>query len=68
MDTELPAGVTAQFRTDGESDYVFVQNFSGIEQSVVLDGRVYTELESGEPVPAVLTLPVHGLAILKRVH
>ncbi|MNI96886.1 hypothetical protein D3C73_1554310 [compost metagenome] len=68
MDTELPAGVTAQWRTDGVNDYVFVQNFSGVEQSVVMDGRAYTELESGKAVPAVLTLPVHGLAILKRAH
>ncbi|MNI50954.1 Beta-galactosidase BglY [compost metagenome] len=68
LDTELPAGVTAKWRTDGAIDYVFVQNFSGVEQSVELDGRAYTELESGEAVPAVLTLPVHALAILKRAH
>ncbi|KWX78765.1 beta-galactosidase [Paenibacillus jilunlii] len=68
LDTELPAGVTAQLRTDGTNDYVFVQNFSGVEQSVKMDGRAYTDLESGEAVPAVLTLPVHGLAILKRTH
>ncbi|MNI96860.1 Beta-galactosidase BglY [compost metagenome] len=68
LDTEPPVGVTAQLRTDGDSDYVFVQNFSGVEQSVVMDGRNYTVLESGETVPAVLTLPVHGLAILKRAH
>ncbi|OKP70091.1 beta-galactosidase [Paenibacillus sp. P3E] len=68
LDTELPAGVTAQLRTDGDSDYIFVQNFSGVEQSIEMDARTYTVLESGEPVPAVLTLPVHGLAILKRAH
>lgn len=52
MDSELPAGVTAQLRTDGESDYVFVQNFSGSPQTVELDGAEYTDLETGLSAPA----------------
>ncbi|MEK3736932.1 beta-galactosidase [Paenibacillus sp. FSL H7-0941] len=66
MDSELPAGVTAQLRTDGESDYVFVQNFSGSPQTVELDGAEYTDLESGLSAPALLNLAVNGLAMLKR--
>jgi beta-galactosidase len=66
IDSELPEGVTAQRRTDGETDYIFVMNFSGQEQKVALDGREYTELESGESVGAVLQLPVNGIAVLKR--
>jgi beta-galactosidase len=66
MDTELPAGVTAQLRTDGESDYVFVQNFSGSPQTVELDGAEYTDLETGLSAPALLNLAVNGLAMLKR--
>lgn len=66
LDTVLPVGVTAQWRTDGESDYVFVMNFSGREQQVALDGREYTDLETGQPVGESLQLPVNGIAVLKR--
>ncbi|MEK4288223.1 MULTISPECIES: beta-galactosidase [Paenibacillus] len=66
MDSELPAGVTAQLRTDGESDYVFVQNFSGSPQTVELDGAEYTDLESGLSAPVLLNLAVNGLVMLKR--
>lgn len=59
--------MTAQLRTDGEHDYVFVQNFSGQAARVELDGRGYTDAESGEALPGpLLELPVHGFAILKR--
>ncbi|MGG4551721.1 beta-galactosidase [Paenibacillus humicus] len=64
--TELPAGVTAQVRTDGESDYVFVMNFSGQEQHVQLDDRQYVNMETGEALSGKLTLPVHGVVVLKR--
>ncbi|MCF2945382.1 beta-galactosidase [Paenibacillus tarimensis] len=66
LDSELPAGVTAQVRTDGESDYVFVMNFSGREQSVELDQQPYTNLETGETASGQLDLPVNGVAVLKR--
>ncbi|MBE1442487.1 beta-galactosidase [Paenibacillus sp. OAS669] len=66
LNTDLPRGVTAMWRTDGETDYVFVMNFSGMEQQIPLDGREYTDLESGEPAGDSLSLPVHGIAVLKR--
>ncbi|MNJ77375.1 Beta-galactosidase BglY [compost metagenome] len=58
--------MTAQVRTDGESDYVFVMNFSGQEQRVKLDNRSYTNMETGDSVSGVITLPVHGIVVLKR--
>lgn len=66
LNSELPAGVTAQLRTDGETDYIFVQNFSGTEQTVKLDNAEYTDLESGLATPAELHLTVNGLVMLKR--
>ena len=66
IDTELPAGVTAQLRTDGEHDYVFILNFSGKEATVGLDEARYTDVESGEAVTGGMSLPLHGLRILKR--
>lgn len=66
LDSELPTGVTAQLRTDGESDYIFVQNYSGSPQAVQLDGADYTDLCSGTSAPSVLNLAVNDLAMLKR--
>jgi beta-galactosidase len=67
LDADLPEGVTVQARTDGTHDYVFIMNFSGAAQTVSLDGRAYTDLETGEVVgEAALALPVHGIRVLKR--
>ena len=66
LDAELPQGVTAQLRTDGETDYVFLMNFSGAERRVTLDEREYADAENGEPATGDLTLAANGIRILKR--
>jgi beta-galactosidase len=66
IESELPSGVTAQVRTDGESEYVFLMNFSGKEQNIILDRRPYTDMESGEIAGSDVTLQLHGVRILKR--
>jgi beta-galactosidase len=66
VDTELPAGVTAQVRTDGMRDYVFLLNFSGREQTVMLDGRDYADVVSGEKVGNVVELVAFGVKVLTR--
>mgnify|MGYP001206609132 CR=1 FL=1 len=64
---ELPTGVTAQERTDGNYDFVFLMNFSGKEQSISLDGSFYTNIETNMEVIDGIILPSNGIAILKRV-
>lgn len=66
LETELPQGVTAQMRTDGENEYVFLLNFSEQKQEVLLDNSQYTDLSSKEPAANSVHLPVHGMKILKR--
>jgi beta-galactosidase len=66
IETELPPGVTAQVRTDGTDEYVFLMNFSGSEQSIKLDGCRYTDMESGEALGEAAELPVHGVRVMKR--
>ncbi|WP_027092498.1 beta-galactosidase [Cohnella thermotolerans] len=67
IEADLPEGVTAQVRTDGETDYVFILNFSGAETSVPLDGRAYRDAETGEPVEeSRLNLPANGARVLTR--
>lgn len=66
IDTELPQGVTAQLRTDGETDYVFVQNFNADEQSILLDNDQYEDLIEGDKLEQALQLPGYSVRILKR--
>jgi beta-galactosidase len=63
----LPRGVTAQVRTDGEHDYVFVQNFTGGPVKLALDAREYVDMESGEAYApgSALELPAHGVRVLR---
>lgn len=68
LDSELPEGITAQVRTDGSTDYVFVMNFGGKISLVELDERPYIDMETGEPVGRQLELPVHGVRVLKRAN
>ncbi|CAK4834034.1 unnamed protein product [Aphanomyces euteiches] len=64
----LPPGVTAQLRTDGESDYVFLMNFSGEAQTVELDGEAYADLLAGVPAASPVVLEMSGIRVLKRSH
>ncbi|WP_341278718.1 beta-galactosidase [Paenibacillus sp. FSL H8-0537] len=66
LDTELPEGVTAQLRGDGESDYVFVSNFTPQEQQVALDDHSYEDVLNGGQVGAALALAAYDVRILKR--
>ncbi|MCF7754069.1 Beta-galactosidase C-terminal domain [Paenibacillus xylanexedens] len=66
MQSRLPAGVTAQLRTDGDSDYVFLLNFSGAVARVELDQNGYVDVESGKVVTGQVELPVNGAYILRR--
>lgn len=65
IDTDLPAGVTAQLRTDGVNDYVFVMNFNRAEACVVLD-QSYTDMLDEAPVDGRLKLLPYGVRVLKR--
>lgn len=64
--TELPPGVTAQLRTDGEHDYVFIMNFSGERRRAALDAQEYVDAETGIPTAQAVELPADGIRILRR--
>jgi beta-galactosidase len=66
LEAELPLGVTAQVRTDGSTDYVFIMNFSGESSRVSLDDDSYFRMESNEPVTGTIELAVNGIELLKR--
>jgi len=60
----LPAGVTAQMRTDGEAKYIFLMNFNRAAVTVPVTGN-YVNLLDGANVGDVITLEKYGIRILK---
>ena len=66
INSELPAGVTAQLRTDGEHDYVFLLNFNAEERSVALDGAGHVDLLDQSNVEGTTTIAGYGVRVLKR--
>ena len=61
-----PPGVSTSIRTDGESDYIFVMNFSGEAKRVTLDGTRYSDFISGEAIGAELVLAPYGVKVIMK--
>lgn len=66
IDTDLPKGVTAQLRTDGKYDYVFIMNFSNSCKEVKLDNCEYIDVLTQQKVREKISLPLYGFKILQR--
>lgn len=66
LDSELPKSVTAQMRTDGTNDYVFLSNFSANKEAVQLDERNYLDLLTGDDAGKSIELAPYSCRILKR--
>ena len=61
----MPEGVTAQCRSDGEQEFVFVQNFANAERLVTLPGG-HSDMVSGEALSDSLVLPPFGCQMCIR--
>lgn len=66
INTELPYGVTAQLRTNGENDYIFLMNFNNATTKIELDDNKYYDLLSKEEINKTIILAPFGFAILKK--
>jgi beta-galactosidase len=66
MKTALPTGVTAQFRSDGNHDFVFLQNYSDVSKSFSLAPEKFDDLLTGKKVAPLLKLAPFGVRVLKR--
>ena len=64
--TTLPADVTAQVRTDGVREFVFVQNFANAPRIVPVGSAPMQELLGGGTISGDLSLPPYGVAVLER--
>ncbi|WP_420840518.1 beta-galactosidase [Caldicoprobacter algeriensis] len=67
VDTELPQGVTAQMRTDGERVFVFILNFVPEERQVDLKEMRFKDMITGEDITGRISLPPYGVKILERL-
>ena len=66
INAALPEGVTAQVRTDGAHDVVFLLNFSADERLVPLDEAAYTDLLQEAAVQDAVKIPGYGVRVLRR--
>ncbi|WP_078577494.1 beta-galactosidase [Salipaludibacillus agaradhaerens] len=64
LNSHLPTGVTLQKRTDGETDYLFLMNFTGESQTVEV-GEQFIDLIDNEESGAEIRLKPYGIAVLK---
>jgi beta-galactosidase len=62
--------VTAQLRTDGTKDFVFVLNFAPEPRTVhTRDGKPLKDMLSGDLVAdGVVALPGFGIRVFERTH
>ncbi|MGH4050317.1 MAG: beta-galactosidase [Clostridium sp.] len=66
VDAKLPHGVTAQLRTDGENDFIFLMNFNNCDESIILEKDVYEDMLSGIRLEGEINLTPFGVKIMKR--
>jgi beta-galactosidase len=67
LEVDLPTGVTAQLRTDGEREFVFLMNFDPDSQSINLGRERFTDLVTGETIEKTVELSGYGVQVLERV-
>ncbi|WP_112289865.1 beta-galactosidase [Rahnella sp. AN3-3W3] len=65
LEATLPEGMTAARRTDGESEFIFLQNYTAQSQTITLTAD-YSDMIHGGTLPRKLTLPAFGYQILTR--
>lgn len=64
IESELPHGVTAQSRTDGENEYIFIQNYT--PETVTVNVGAGVIIPENEEINGELVLDGYGIKILKR--
>lgn len=66
LDADFPEGVTAQLRTDGERQFVFLMNFSEEEKTVTINSTVFNDIITGEEVPSEFMLQPYGVRVIAK--
>lgn len=64
--SELPYGVTAHSRYDGNIRYLFVENYNDAEVTVNI-GKEKLNLETDKPESGRISIPAYGIRIFKEI-
>lgn len=64
LKTTLPQGVSAQLRTDGKTDYVFLMNFTSLAHEVVLNEGSFVDLLSDKEFAGTVRLEGYDVKVL----
>ncbi len=64
---DLPAGVTAQLRTDGTKEFIFLLNFNKTEVPIELSGRRYIDIVTDRKISGSVVVPPYGSMVLERM-
>ena len=67
IDIELPEGVTAQLRTDGQRKFIFLMNFDKEEKSMELNNSEYINMLNGEKIIGTIHILGYGIKILEQL-
>ncbi len=67
LDSDLPQGVTAQMRTDGQRTFVFLLNFSPQWQLVDLGENTFVDMITGKETVGQIVMDEYGSRVLERV-
>lgn len=65
INIDLPDGVTAQVRSDGRTNFVFLMNFNETGQKLKLDAN-YIDLLTGRKTGQNVTLKPYGVMVLSK--
>ena len=64
---DLPDGITAQLRTNGDTEFVFLLNFNPDARDIDLAWETFTNMLTGERVTGSIRLEGYGVKILERL-
>ncbi|WZL72992.1 beta-galactosidase [Clostridiaceae bacterium 35-E11] len=64
--TELPDGVTAQIRTDGQREFIFISNFTQDTKTVYLRDLKFIDMLTNEEVKEAVVLKSYEIKILEK--
>jgi len=67
LGTDLPDGVTAQIRTDGKRDFIFLLGFNRRQVTIELEENSYEDFLTKETVSGTIELPAYTARIFTAV-
>ena len=65
ISAQLPTGVTAQMRTDGKRQFVFLMNFAAEPKKIDLKNETFKDIQTDTEVKGKITLEKYAVKILE---